>query len=59
MDTALHKASYHRFALKHTFRVVKLYGTYPLKASWIPDMMFAVFSQNCRSVVFKKKKKKE
>ena len=35
-----------------TLSVVNWYGMCPWKASWIPDMVCAVFSQNCSRVVW-------
>lgn len=35
-----------------TLMVLNWYGTCPRKASWIPDRLWAVFSQNCSRVVW-------
>lgn len=35
--------------------MVNWYDTCPWKASWIPDMALAVFSQNCSRVVYKER----
>lgn len=35
---------------------MKWYATCPWKASWIPDMAWAVFSQNCSRVVCRDRK---
>lgn len=44
-------AGYSNCAVSSTLSVVNWYGTCPWKASWIPDIAWAVFSQNCSRVV--------
>lgn len=50
-QTATITAGYLYCVVSRTLSVVNWYCTCPWKASWIPDMAWAVFSQKCSSVV--------